>query len=353
MQDNSFEAIMTRALARVPADMDKREGSLIYDALAPLALELEMVYIELENNEKESFADTASREYLIKRAKERGLKPYQASHAVLKISILPAMLELALGTRFNSQGANYIVIEKINAGQYKIKCEEPGVIGNRLNIDLIPMEYIENLESIIISELLIPAEDEEPTEDFRKRYFDSFGSQAFGGNIQDYKEKTRAISGVSGVKVTPNHEGAGTVKLTIISSNYDVPSSELIQQVQEKIDPQENAGKGYGLAPIGHRVTVQGVTSQAVNIQTTITYQSGWNYEAGRTYIETTIDDYFLELAKNWENETQLVIRISQIETRILNAQGVLDIQNTRLNGQASNLTLAEMQIPKRGSING
>ena len=353
MRDNSFEAIMERALARVPENIDKREGSLIYDAIAPIALELEMVYIELENNEKESFADTASREYLMKRAKERGLKPYLASHALLKIRVVPNALELAIGTRFNSVGANYVITEKIESGQYKIKCEESGSVGNRLNIDLIPIEYIENLESIAISELLIPAEDEEATEDFRKRYFDSFGSQAFGGNIQDYKEKTKSISGVSGVKVTPNWNGAGTVKLTVISSNYDVPSSELVRQVQEKIDPQANAGKGYGLAPIGHVVTVEGVTSQAVNIQTNITYQSGWSYEASRKYIEKAIDDYFLELAKNWESENQLIVRISQIETRILNVQGVIDIQNTRLNGQANNLTLAEMQIPKRGAING
>lgn len=351
--DYSFNGIMKRLLDKVDDSIDKREGSFIYNALAPAATEMEMLYIEQENNQKESYADTASREYLIKRAKERGIRPYPATKAIVKAEITPSGLSIEVGNRFSLDEVVYVATGNIDTSHIRLECENAGTVGNKSAGELVPVEYVDGLQSISIAELLIPAEDEEDTEDFRKRYFDSFGSQAFGGNIQDYKEKTKAISGVRGVKVTPNWKGAGTVKLTIISSDYGVPSSELIQQVQEKIDPQGQSGKGYGIAPIGHVVTVDGVTSQAVNIQTNIAYQSGWSYQASKTYIEKAIDDYFLELAKNWENENQLVVRVSQIETRILNAQGVLDIQGTRLNGQANNVTLAERQIPKRGSING
>lgn len=353
MQASSYEEIMGRLLARVPEDMDKREGSLIYDALAPVALEIQILLIEMENNRKEAYADTASREYLIRRAKERGLKPYPATNAEIKAEVLPIDAEVPEGARFTGEGAIYRVTEKIAAGQYRLRCEEAGETGNRLNIDLIPIEYLENLQKIKIVQLLIPAEEEEATEDFRKRYFNSFASQSFGGNIADYKEKVKAISGVVGVKVTPVWQGAGTVKLTILSSDYAAPSTELIQQVQEKIDPTENTGKGYGIAPIGHKVTVDGVSALSIDIQTTITYQSGWNYEASKSYIEKAIDGYFKELAKEWEVQKELVVRISQIETRLLNAPGILDIQKTKLNGQDTNLILEEMQIPKRGVFHG
>ncbi len=101
--------------------------------------------------------------------------------------------------------------------------------------------------------------------------------------------------------------------MTILSSNYDIPSVEMVQQVQEKIDPVENTGKGYGLAPIGHSVTVQGVTGQTINIQTTAVYQQGWDYQASKIYMEKAIDDYFLELTKNWENENQIIVRVRAI----------------------------------------
>ena len=33
--EHSYEALMARCLGRVSAEVDKREGSILYDALAP------------------------------------------------------------------------------------------------------------------------------------------------------------------------------------------------------------------------------------------------------------------------------------------------------------------------------
>ena len=74
----TYEYILERMLNRVPKDIDRREGSIIYDALAPAAAELCQMYIDLDVVLDETFADTASREYLIKRAAERGITPYPA-----------------------------------------------------------------------------------------------------------------------------------------------------------------------------------------------------------------------------------------------------------------------------------
>ena len=42
----TYEDILQRMLDRVPDSMDKREGSIIYDALAPAAVELQLMYIQ-------------------------------------------------------------------------------------------------------------------------------------------------------------------------------------------------------------------------------------------------------------------------------------------------------------------
>lgn len=44
-EEVTYEEILERMLERVPDDMDKREGSLIYDALAPAAIELQIMSI--------------------------------------------------------------------------------------------------------------------------------------------------------------------------------------------------------------------------------------------------------------------------------------------------------------------
>ncbi|WP_447515594.1 baseplate J/gp47 family protein, partial [Clostridioides difficile] len=76
-------------------------------------------------------------------------------------------------------------------------------------------------------------------------------SQSFGGNIQNYKDEVNKIQDVGGAKVYPVWDGGGTVKLVIINSNFKVPSSDLVNLVQEEIDPIGHQGQGLGLAPIG------------------------------------------------------------------------------------------------------
>lgn len=66
---------------------------------------------------------------------------------------------------------------------------------------MVPIEYIQGLKTADLTQLLVPGEDEEDTESFRKRYFDSFNEQSFGGNQADYIAKVKAIDGVGAVKV--------------------------------------------------------------------------------------------------------------------------------------------------------
>lgn len=48
-ETQTFETIMDRCLSRVSSSVDKREGSVIYDALAPACAELATLYTELSN----------------------------------------------------------------------------------------------------------------------------------------------------------------------------------------------------------------------------------------------------------------------------------------------------------------
>jgi len=346
----TYEVILQRMLDRVPNNIDKREGSIIYNALAPAAVELQNMYIQLDTILNESFADTQTRDYLIKRCAERGIIPEPATKAILKGEF---NIDVPIGSRFSLDMLNYIVIEKISDGIFKLECETPGSEGNQQFGTLIPIDYIEGLTSAKLTELLIPGEDEEDTESLRERYFNSLESQSFGGNIADYKEKTKQLPGVGGVKVYPVWNGGGTVKLVIIDSTYNVPSSTLIDAVQTAVDPIQNQGKGVGFAPIGHVVTVEGVSATTININTNITYQEGWTWADIEPYVHKAIDDYFFELASSWENENNLIVRISQIETRILNIAGVVDIENTTINGQAQNFVLGADNIPVRGEVIG
>ncbi len=377
--------------------LDSREGSMLWLGQAPAAVELQNLYIALDNILKETFADTASRPYLILRAKERGLSPLPASAAVLQMEITPTSLQLPMYTRFSIGKLNYYVSDVMEEGRYALTCESVGEAGNDYAGTVIPIEYIDGLETCTITALIVPGEDEENTEAFRQRYFRSLNAQAFGGNRTDYIEKVNAIPGVGGVKVyrawnggikpkelkppqgtadwisglsgvpedvktwldtvyQAGNEGlltvGGTVKLVIINSTYTVPSSTLIAQVQTAIDPLQDTGEGIGLAPIGHVVRVAGVQADTIDISFSLTYQSGWKWEDIQSYVHQAIGEYLSALAKGWANQEELlVVRISQLESRILAVQGILDISNTAINGKAENYTIPIDHIPVLGTI--
>ena len=346
----TYDIILQRMLSRIPDTADKREGSVIYDALAPAAAEMQVMYMELDNILAETFADTAPREYLIRRCAERGITPYPASYALVKAVSSPSSVDIPVGARFSEGENNYAVAEKVSAGVYKLRCETAGSTGNDISGDVIPVDYIEGLETISFTELLVPGEDEEETEALRERYFASFDVKAFGGNKQDYIEKTVAISGVGAVKVTPTWNGGGTVKLTILNSQYGKASSTLIDLVQEEIDPT-NDGSGTGIAPIGHVVTVDTATDVDIDVTADFDFQAGYTFESQKTLIEDAIKAYLLELRKTWAEEESLIARISRIENAILSVEGVLDISEAKINGESANLELTTYQIPVFGSV--
>ena len=93
-EDTTYEAIRDRMLARVADKFDKREGSVIWDTHSPTAIELQILYLELDTILKEGYGDTASREFLVLRCRERGISPYPAAHAILKGVFAPANIDV-------------------------------------------------------------------------------------------------------------------------------------------------------------------------------------------------------------------------------------------------------------------
>lgn len=352
-EEMTFERILTLCMARVPQAMDKREGSIIYDAIAPAAAELAILYSNLSNIMDRAFPDTATDTDLTNKAKERSIFRLPATKSVRKgvFQNSAGLMDIPIGTRFSGGTVNYTATARISQGVYQMTCEDAGIIGNAYFGTLIPIDYVPGLASATLEDILIPGEDEEDDDTLRARYMDSLNSTAFGGNIAQYKEMTEKIPGVGSVKVFPVWNGGGTVKLVILSSDGGAPSSTLVNTVQTTIDPEVNQGEGIGLAPIGHVVTVAAATGTTINLSFTLTLETGTTYDAISGQIETALQAYYDGLINSWADADALVVRISQIESRILDVPGVVDITGTTINGSAENLVLSSVAIPIMGTV--
>lgn len=344
----TYEALLQEKLSTVASVLDKREGSIIFDALAPNSLESAMIYVALDSILNETFADTASRDYLIRRCAERGISPLPATAAA---GIGEFSMDVPIGSRFSCDKYNWTVTGQISAGRFHMTCETPGTGPNGYTGKLIPIEYINGLTSAELVSITINGEDEEDTETLRLRYLNSFASQSYGFNREQYIEVVEAMPGVGGCKPYRAWNGPGTVKLVITDSHFQPPSQELIDAIQTAIDPTQNSGEGIGLAPIDHEVTVFGAVGEAINIETALALAPGWEPEDVTPYAEAALDAYYKELNATWRMENGLLVRVSQIESRLLALSGVVDISGTTINGQAANILLDPDAVAMRGTF--
>ena len=115
------------------------------------------------------------------------------------------------------------------------------------------------------------------------------------------------------------------------------------------------------IAPIGHRVTVEAAAKSAVNIGLNIKFLGTDTFSTCLADITATIQAYFDELNKGWQDtevvttsryeNRGIVIRISQIESRLLARPYVADISHTTLNGTEENVELANNALATIGKI--
>ena len=80
----TYEELLQRCLDRIPSTLDKRQGSVIYNALAPCCAELEQLWIKLASTYDLVFVDTAVGEALDALVKQNGMTRKEATHALRK-----------------------------------------------------------------------------------------------------------------------------------------------------------------------------------------------------------------------------------------------------------------------------
>lgn len=341
--------VMIDLVATVDSDISTEEGTLINHSLRAAAAEFEQAYIGLGIIDQNGYAETADREHLILRAKERGITPFPATNAVWRAVF---NIEIPLNARFSSGNLTFVCTEQMENKVYRLTCEQMGIIGNAKQGELNPIEYISDYDTGELTELITPARDEEDTETFRTRYFSIVAAaQAFGGNRAQYKQVMHDISGVGACKIYRVAQGEKRIKIYFLDNRYETPNETLISDVQETIDPIGKQGEGEGKAAIFHVIDIFPCISEAVNVEANITIDTGYFWEDLIQEIQGKVDNYLLELAKGWENEEYITVRILKLNAAIASVEGIVDVQNTALNGIQENLILDPNAIPIRGEI--
>ena len=362
--DNTFEKILDRCLANDRlVDVDKRVGSVIYDALAPVCLELAEAYVKMDILEEQTYLMTATGNNLDKRVYDYGISRRKATRA-LRIAEFKQYkvdsqgnyvldennqrilidMEIETGIRFAIPENAEITYEYIGKTDgYKIlECEQTGTQGNEHLGTILPLTPILNLAQANIISTYKPAEDDETDTELRARAVANLNYGSFGGNIQDYIERVNAIDGVGQTKVFPAWQYNGSVLLSVVDPLYNPITNEFAQNLKEQIDPEDSTGQGIGIAPIGHYVTITTPTRQDVDVALSITFVNTETIETIQEEVERKIKEYFLSIRQSYAQDVNLTIYRARIIEKVLELEFVLNVTDVKLNGEMNDIVYVD-----------
>ena len=166
--------------------------------------------------------------------------------------------------------------------------------------------------------------------------------------MADYKRVVLAIDGVGGLQVYPTWDGGGTVKLSIIGADWMPASEQLVEAVQNTVDPPPDQGLGYGTAPIGATVTVTAPETVSVDVSAVLTLGPGYTIGQLSKPAQRAIDAYLAERADSW-------VYAARVTAALLAVPGVVNVTSLTLNGSGADLRLEEsgqrQQVPVLGEV--
>lgn len=252
LQEQTEEAIRRRMLDSLPSDLDKSEGSFIWDALSPAAIELAQAAIWAQEVLRRGFASTTFGPYLDLRCEEHGItrRPAVKSTGQVEFTGKPGTV-IAAGTRVATaadavngvSSIEFMTKAAVTVGENgsvtaDIEAVKPGTSGNvPAGSIVLVITPVPGLIGVTNPSALEGGIDTEEDASLLSRYLQKVRSPSAGGNKADYVNWALEVAGVGGVSVVPVRDGPGTVSVSIIDTNGEPASLALVEAVQNYIAP--------------------------------------------------------------------------------------------------------------------
>lgn len=358
LEDQTYENILQRMLDALPADLDKSEGSFIYDALAPVAAELARAAIWAQEVLRRGFAQTTFGQYLDLRAAEHGLTRRPAVKATGQVvftgtpgTVIPS------GTKVSTVGSEaapaifFVTTQEVTIGQdgsatANIEAVEAGSKGNvAAGAIKLLAQPIGGVTGVINPVPTTGGADEEDDASFLARFLQRVRQPGTSGNKADYINWALEVPGVGGVQVIPLWNGPGTVKVVLLGTDKKPASAEIVQAVQNYIDPDPAMGEGK--APIGASVTVAAATPVAINVSATVVLTGTKTIQEVQAAFEKALDEYLASIAFTSDPS----VRYVKIGSLLLDTEGVQDYSNLLVNGGTANIAVGLGEVAVRGVV--
>ncbi|MED5018940.1 baseplate J/gp47 family protein [Paenibacillus chibensis] len=373
LQEQTEEKILNRMLHKVPSDIDKSEGSFIWDAQAPVAFMLSEAALWAQELLRRGFASTAASDDARFRSAELDLRT--AEHGITRREAVAATGQVLFkgkpGTKvpagtFVATPADDVsgelavefattqaaMLDESGTAAAAIRAVTAGRNGNvPAGVIQVMFSSVSGITSVTNPEPTRSGADTESDQSLLERFYAKVRSQGTSGNKAQYMQWANEIAGVGGVEVVPLWEGPGTVGLYLLDTDKRAASADIVEAVQQHIDPTRD-GQGEGLAPAGPVVTAMPAEEVAIHIAVKVqrTQEKPSTLEEIRNLIAEGIQTYLQQIAFNRKDP---LVRYTRIAAVLLDIPIIVDYSELTINGNASqqNIEIGSGQVAVLGTV--
>ncbi|MFZ5688686.1 MAG: baseplate J/gp47 family protein [Bacillota bacterium] len=362
LTDQTEDAIRQRMLDNVPSDIDKSEGSYIWDALSPAAIELALAALWAQEALARGFASTTFGSYLDLRCDEHGLtrKPAVKATGQVKFTgvagtVVPSGTVVATPADpvTNQSSVEFVTTASVTldgtgVGYANIEAVEAGKVGN-VGADTITILVapVAGVSAVTNPTGTSGGDDQEDDASLLARFYAKVRTPGTSGNKADYINWALEIAGVGGVQVIPLWNGPGTVKVVLLGTDKLPASASIVDEVQNYIAPAPTAGTGEGKAPIGATVTVVAATAVNINVSATVVLTGTKTLAEVQTAFEEVLVEYLGSIAFS----SDPTVRYVRIGSLLLDTEGVQDYSNLTVNGGTGNVIINTGEVAVKGAV--
>jgi uncharacterized phage protein gp47/JayE len=376
-----LSTIFERMLGYVTDDRDKREGSVIYDAVKPAAEEVSSMQVELDEVQAQSKALTATGDDLDDHVAMNGTTRLAATKGKVIIAAYSAYngsgdssnvtMELSSGVRFSTVDMDttytFAVGAKVTDATYTAdypecylaECDTAGYIGDAsLAGTQVQVSGSSSVSGLAYAEIIGVSDagsDEEDDDALRERFIDSFSYEGFGGNRPQYLKLISENDSLKSMQVLQLYTGAGgRVVVSALDSGYGAFDSTALAGFMNVLDPQTYSGTGAGLVPMGHRVIVCSPDDFPLSVAVTDgELLTGWTQATAGAALLSDIETVISGLQTDWASADDhyqyptVEIPLTTIYSKMLQyMKGDLTVNGQTVNGDSANLSVGTFTVP-------
>jgi uncharacterized phage protein gp47/JayE len=113
----------------------------------------------------------------------------------------------------------------------------------------------------------------------------------------------------------------------------------------------QGGASGNGLAPIGHNVYVQTVSVVTIDVDATVTYETGYSADGtgGTAALQSLIESAIRSYVDTLDPGEDVVL--ARVEAQFFRVLGVYDVSGVQLNSTSANVTIGANQVAQTGTV--